>query len=58
MEQDAWGQESLVGVSWDLLWLFAGVALIFILGHMIYMRLRASRTANSAETPHEAGSGD
>lgn len=43
VEQDAWGQETLVGVSWELLWLFAAVGLAFIVGHMIYMRVLAMR---------------
>lgn len=43
VEQDAWGQETLVGISWELLWLFAGLGLAFIIGHMIYMRVRAPR---------------
>lgn len=46
VEQDAWGQETLVGVSYDLLWLFAAAGLAFIIGHMIYMRIRAGRAGN------------
>lgn len=48
VEENAWGQETLIGVSWELLWLFAGVGLAFIIGHMIYMRIRASRPRSGA----------
>ncbi len=41
MRRDAWGQEVLEGLSWDLLWLFAGAAAAIIVVHMIYMRLRS-----------------
>lgn len=33
---DAWGQRVLEGVSWDLLWVFIGAAVVFIVCHAIY----------------------
>ncbi len=33
---NAWGQRVLEGMSWDLLWIFAGAGLAFILFHAIY----------------------
>jgi len=33
---DAWGQRVLEGVSWDLLWVFVGVAVLFIVCHAVY----------------------
>lgn len=33
---DAWGQRVLEGASWDLLWVFAAAAVIFIVFHAIY----------------------
>jgi cobalamin synthase len=33
---DAWGQRVLEGVSWDLLWVFVGAAVVFIVFHAIY----------------------
>jgi len=33
--KNAWGQEVLVGVSWDLLWWFVGASLVFIVVHAI-----------------------
>jgi hypothetical protein len=40
VSQNAWGQQVLEGVSLDLAYYFAGGALLFILGHMLYMWLR------------------
>lgn len=38
-----WGQEILSGVSWDLVWVFVGVAVAFIIGHIVYLRLSKER---------------
>lgn len=34
--RDMYGQETLLGISWDLLPLFAGAAGLVIVGHLIY----------------------
>jgi len=34
--RDVYGQETLQGVSWDLLWLFFGAAAVFIVLHAVY----------------------
>jgi hypothetical protein len=34
--KSVYGQETLIGVSWQLFWWFAGVALLFVAVHMIY----------------------
>jgi len=39
--RDAWGQEVLQGLSWDLLWLFFGAGVAFILIHALYVRFSA-----------------
>lgn len=36
VDQNAWGQEILLGVSWDLVWVFLGAACLFVLLHMVY----------------------
>ena len=36
VNKNAWGQEVLTGISWDLLWYFVGAAALFIAVHMIY----------------------
>lgn len=43
VSKNAWGQETLLGVSWDLTWVFIGAALLFILVHIIYKWLLAPK---------------
>lgn len=47
VSRNAWGQEVLIGASWDLLWLFVAAGVVFIVAHMIYMRFRADRHRGS-----------
>lgn len=37
--RNAWGQETLIGVSWDLVWVFVIGAAGFIVCHMLYKAL-------------------
>lgn len=46
-----WGEEVLVGVSFDLMWLALGAALLFLVGHAIWYRTR-----RTADHPAPAGS--
>lgn len=41
ISRNAWGQETLTGVSWDLLWVFIGAAAVFIVVHILYKWLLA-----------------
>jgi len=41
VSRNAWGQETLEGVSWDLIWFFIGAAVIFIVAHFLYKWLLA-----------------
>lgn len=34
--RDVYGQQTLQGVSYDLLWLFAGTAAVIIVVHLVY----------------------
>ncbi len=43
--RNVYGQETLQGVSWDLLWLFFGAAAAFIVVHIIYSFISARRRA-------------
>ena len=36
VSRNAWGQETLAGLSWDLLWVFVGAAIAFIVVHILY----------------------
>lgn len=36
VSRDVYGREVLQGMSWDLLWVFAGAGLVLIVGHAAY----------------------
>lgn len=40
---DAYGREALQGLSWDLLWVFAGAGVVLIVGHALYRALLAPK---------------
>jgi hypothetical protein len=42
VSRDLYGQETLKGLSWDLLWIFFGVAAAIILFHLVLSWLRPS----------------
>ena len=42
-KSDAWGQRILEGASWDLIWVFAAAAVIFIVFHAIYTHRKLNR---------------
>jgi hypothetical protein len=44
--KNAWGQETLAGVSWDLIPWFFGAALLFIVLHALWMAVRGARHRN------------
>jgi hypothetical protein len=48
VSKDAYGQETLIGVSWDLLWWFIVAALLFIVAHIIYKFLFAPKADGAA----------
>lgn len=39
VDQNPWGQEILQGLSWDLIWLFVGAGVVFIVLHTLYKAL-------------------
>ena len=39
VDRNPWGQEILLGLSWDLIWLFAGAGAAFIVAHVLYKAL-------------------
>ncbi len=45
-KSDAWGQRILEGASWDLIWIFAAAAVIFIVFHAIYTHRKLTRRQN------------
>jgi len=51
--RNAWGQETLEGMSWDLLPVAFGVALAIIIGHLIW-RAYLRRKMGKRATPPSA----
>jgi hypothetical protein len=45
ISRDAWGQEVLEGISWDLLPVAFALGALVIIGHAIYRLVRKSRKA-------------
>jgi hypothetical protein len=45
-KSDAWGQRVLEGASWDLLWIFVGAAVLFIVLHAIYKHRGSKRAVD------------
>ena len=48
---DAWGQQVLEGVSWDLVWVFVVAGFSFVLVHAVYANWR--KTRRNCEPPDE-----
>jgi hypothetical protein len=45
VSRDAWGQQVLEGISWDLLPIAVGIGALVIVGHAIYRLIRGKRGA-------------
>lgn len=43
VDRDVYGQETLMGVSWDLMWVFVGAAVLFVIVHALYKVLLAPK---------------
>jgi len=55
VSRNAWGQETLLGVSWGLLWVFVGAALVFIAVHLVYKWLLAQDESRSRASTAASG---
>lgn len=51
--QNPWGQDVLVGIGWDLVWLAVVASALFVVGHTVWMMVRGTK----AEEPAPGGSG-
>lgn len=47
--RNPWGQETLIGVSWDLLWWFIGAGAAFIVVHALWVGISRSRRRRHVE---------
>jgi hypothetical protein len=43
--RDVYGQQTLEGMSWDLFWVFLGLAVATIVGHMIFKAVIEKKSA-------------
>jgi cytochrome b subunit of formate dehydrogenase len=55
--QNPWGQDVLLGVSWDLMWAAIVLAALFLVGHSIWFRMRAGAGAAVEAAPAPAPAG-
>ena len=39
-----WGQDVLIGVSWDLMWAALAAAALFLIGHAVWVKTRSAET--------------
>lgn len=53
-DTNAWGQEVLLGVSWDLLPLFVGAGVLIIVLHVLYKALWEPVVRRRLERRHRA----
>jgi cytochrome b subunit of formate dehydrogenase len=49
-----WGQDVLIGVSWDLMWAAIIAAVLFVVGHAVWIKTRPA-VEHSTESPDAAG---
>jgi formate dehydrogenase subunit gamma len=43
VSRDVYGREVLQGMSWDLIWVFAALGAVLIVGHALYRLLLGAR---------------
>ena len=46
--QNPWGQDVLIGVSWDLMWAAVVLAALFLVGHAVWYRMREGKAHAAA----------
>ncbi len=50
-----WGQEVLIGISWDLMWLAIAASVAFVVGHIVWIRTRGVDEADREPAAAPAG---
>jgi len=53
-----WGQNVLIGIGWDLVWLAVWASLAFVVLHVVWMKLRRSRDEAPAPSAASAEEGE
>lgn len=49
--ENPWGQEVLIGISWNLMWAAVVGAILFLVGHAIWYRMRSTEAEAEPATP-------
>ena len=49
--RNAWGQETLEGMSWDLLPVAFGLGLAIIIGHLVWRAVRRKGSGERGQSP-------
>ena len=49
-KRDVWGEEVILGVSWDLLWVVAVAVLVLLAAHAIIMAALANKKIEKASS--------
>ena len=49
-KRDVWGEEVILGVSWDLLWVVAVAVLVLLAAHAIVMAVLANKKIEKPST--------
>lgn len=44
-----WGEDVLIGLSWDLMWAAVVVAAVFLIGHALWIKTRPAETQEASE---------
>lgn len=55
--ENPWGQDVLIGVSWDLMWLAIVLSALFLVGHAVWYRVRGFSASEGGEAAAAAPSG-
>lgn len=50
-----WGQNVLIGIGWDLVWLAVIASALFVVAHALFVRLRGSASVEAAPSPAPGG---
>ncbi|HET9948780.1 MAG TPA: cytochrome b/b6 domain-containing protein [Longimicrobiales bacterium] len=53
--QNPWGQDILIGVSWDLMWAALAASALFLVGHWVWLRMRGGAHAAAPTGPVPPG---
>ena len=53
--RSVWGQQTLIGASWDPLWVFVAAGAAFIVVHALYKAFAGAKRPGAASVRHAPG---